>query len=144
LLTLRMLLLPAKYGPSVNARATVVEQMLEKIRALPQVASSSSIHFLPLGGTIGSGSAVYRADRPTPAPGFMPTAGFSIVSDDYFRTMGIPLIAGREFDRRDRGNSPQVAIINQAAARMLYPDENPIGKQLVVVWSGPPQAEIVG
>jgi len=58
--------------------------------------------------------------------------------------VGIPLIAGREFDVRDRLGGPPVAVINQAAARMLYPDENPVGKQLIVAWSGPPQAEIVG
>src|SRR5215471_7591726 len=144
LLTLRMLLVPAKYGPNRNAAATVIEQMLERIRAVPQITGAASIHFLPLSGTIGSGSGVYRADRPAPAPGLMPTAGFSLISDEYFRTMGIPLIAGREFDVRDRLDGPPVAIINQAAARMLYPDENPVGKQLIVAWSGPPQAEIVG
>ena len=144
LLTLRMLLIPAKYGPNRNAAATVIEQMLGTIRAVPQITGAASIHFLPLSGTIGSGSGVYRADRPAPAPGFMPTAGFSLISDEYFRTMGIPLIAGREFDVRDRLGGPPVAVINQAAARMLYPDENPVGKQLIVAWSGPPQAEIVG
>jgi putative ABC transport system permease protein len=143
LLTLRMLLVPAKYGPNVNARGAVVEQMLEKIRALPQVTAAAAIHFLPLNG-VGSASGVYRADRPTPAPGFMPTAGFSVISDDYFQTMGTPMIAGREFDRRDRAGSPLVAVINQAAARMLYPNEDPIGKQLMVQWTGDPQAEIVG
>ena len=58
--------------------------------------------------------------------------------------MGIPLIAGREFDSHDRIGSAFVAVINQAAAHMLYPNENPIGKSLTVDWDGPPQAEIVG
>jgi predicted permease len=74
----------------------------------------------------------------------MPAAGFSIISDGYFQTMGIPMAAGREFDSRDRSGAPLVAVINQAAARMLYPGENPIGKTLMVVWNGPPQAQIVG
>jgi len=143
LLTLRMLLVPAKYGANLNARATVVEEMLAKIRALPQVSAAASIHWLPMNG-IGSGSGVYRADRPKPQPGSMPGAGFSIISDGYFHAMGIPLIAGREFDSRDRSGATLVAVINRAAARMLYPDENPLGKQLMVQWNGPPQAEIVG
>jgi putative ABC transport system permease protein len=143
LLTVRMFISPGKYGADLNARAAVVEQMLAKIRALPQVTAASSIHFLPLGGT-GSGSGVYRADRPAPAPGTMPGAGFSVISDGYFHTMGTPLIAGREFDSHDRTGSKLVTVINQAAARILYPGENPIGKQLMVEWSGPPQAEIVG
>jgi putative ABC transport system permease protein len=121
----------------------VVEQMLEKIRALPQVTAAASIHFLPLAGG-GSGSGVYRGDRPTPEPGLIPMAGFSVISDGYFQAMGISVITGREFDPRDRQGSPLVAVINQAAARMLYPNEEPIGKQLMVQWNGPPQAEIVG
>jgi hypothetical protein len=105
--------------------------------------AAASIHFLPLNG-IGSGSDVHRADQPTPAPGSMLGAGFSVISDGYFHTMGIPLLAGREFDSRDRSGSTLVAVINWAAARMLYPNENPIGKQLMVDWNGPPQAEIIG
>jgi putative ABC transport system permease protein len=74
----------------------------------------------------------------------VPGAGFSVVSEGYFHAMGIPLMAGREFDSRDRSGAPLVAVINRAAAHMLYPDENPIGKHLMVQWTGPPQAEIVG
>ena len=64
---LSMLLSPAKYGPNLHARAAVVERMLARIRALPQVTSAASIHFLPLSG-MGSGSGVYRADRADAAP----------------------------------------------------------------------------
>jgi putative ABC transport system permease protein len=142
-LTMRMLLVPFKYGPDLNARASVLERMLEQIRAVPQVSAAASIHFLPMGG-IGSGSGVFRADRPEPAPGSMPGAGFSIISDGYFQAMRIPLVAGREFDSRDRAGAPMVAMVNQAAARMLYPDEDPIGKTVTVAWTGPPQAQIVG
>jgi len=81
---------------------------------------------------------------PTPLPGSTPDAGFSVISDGYFHTMGIPLVSGREFDSRDLAASKLVAVINQAAARMLYGNENPLGKQLMVQWNGPPQAEIVG
>lgn len=143
LLTVRMLLLRAKYGSDLHARAAVVDQILEKIRVLPRVTAAASIHLLPLGG-IGSGSGVYRADRPRPAPGTGHGAGFSVISDGYFHAMGIPLIAGREFDERDRMGAPMVAVINQAAARMLYPDEDPIGRRLTVEWNGPPEAQIVG
>src|SRR5581483_10274503 len=121
--TVRMLLVPARYAPDRNARADVVRRMLERIRALPQVTAAASIHFLPLSGM---------------------DAGFSVISDGYFHTMGIPLIAGREFGSGDRPGSTPVAVINRTAARILYGDENPIGKQLAVEWDGPPQAEIVG
>src|SRR5262249_27306096 len=143
LITVRMLLVPARYGADLKARSAVVERMLTQIRALPQVTAASSIHFLPMGG-IGAGSGVERADRPAPAPGTGHGAGFSVISDHYFQTMGTPLVAGREFDERDRAGAPLVAVINQALARTLYPGEDPIGKQLSVDWNGPPQAQIVG
>ena len=52
------------------------------------------------------------------------------VSEDYFRTLAIPIVAGRAFDERDRARSPTVAIVSQAVARQLWPDMNPIGQQL--------------
>ena len=113
LLTLRMLLVPAKYGPDLNARSAVIERMLAGIRGLPQVSAAASIHFLPMNG-MGAGSSVYRGDRPTPTPDKMPLAGFSVVSDGYFQTMGTPILAGREFDRRDRMGAPLVAVVNQS------------------------------
>lgn len=143
LVSVRMLLVEAKYGTDLSARAAVVERMLESIRALPQVTAAASIQLLPLGG-IGAGSDVRRADRPAPAPGTGHGAGFSVISDGYFHAMGIPLIVGREFDEHDRMGAPMVAVINQGAARMLYPGEDPIGKELIVDWDGPPQARIVG
>ncbi len=55
-----------------------------------------------------------------------------MVSPEYFRTMGIPLLRGREFDSRDRPDSPPVIIINQTVATDYWPDEDPIGKRMVV------------
>jgi hypothetical protein len=74
---------------------------------------------------IGSAWGVYRGDRPTLAPGTGPSAGFSVVSDGYFQTMGIPVLTGRGFTERDRMGAPLVAVINQAAVRLLYPGETP-------------------
>jgi len=66
-----------------------------------------------------------------------------VISSGYFQTMGIPLLAGRDFDRRDHLKSPPVALINQAAARQFYPAESPIGKRLRIWWNIP-EVEIVG
>ncbi len=139
LLTFRMLLLPK----SAPRRGAVMQQILERVRALPQVTSASSIHILPMTGG-NSGSDYYRTDRPAPAPGAGIGGGFSIISDDYFKTMGIPLLMGREFELRDRLGSPSVAVLNQLAARQIFPGENPIGKRLNVFWNGEPEAEVVG
>jgi putative ABC transport system permease protein len=144
LLTLRMMLIFNKYAGDVPRRAAIVADTLQKLRVLPQVQSASSIHVLPMMGT-NSGSDYNRADRPEPAPGSGTGGEVSVVSDDYFRTMGIPMIAGRDFDRRtDRFGTPGVAILNRAAASMLFSGENPLGKRLRVFWSFVTNAEIVG
>ena len=129
-LTARMMLVFNKYARDLPRRAGVVEETLERIRALPQVISASSIHILPMLGT-NSGTGYYRADRPAPEPGSGTGGEVSVVSDRYFRTMGIPMLEGREFDRsRDRMGGPGVAILNRAGARTLFPGEDAIGKRL--------------
>ena len=52
-----------------------------------------------------------------------------IVAPNYFSTLGIPLVSGRVFTDRDRQNAPEVAVINEAAARKFFPNENPIGRR---------------
>jgi len=128
-------------------RADLMRGMLDRIRSLPMVASASSIHLLPMTG-MNSGSWYYRLDRPKPGPGSMAGGDVSVISDGYFATMGIPLLAGREFDQRDRAGSPLVAILNRTAANRYFPGEIPIGKRMDVSWTrigrGPDEVEIVG
>jgi putative ABC transport system permease protein len=146
LLAFRMVLFTpgSTYEQVLALRAGRMQQMLERIRALPDVAAASSIHLLPLTG-MQSGTWYYRADRPSPPPGTSRGGDVSVVSDDYFRTMGIAMMAGREFDSRDRAGAPKVVILNQSAVRKFYPGENPIGKQLSIAWGqGPNISEIIG
>ena len=146
LLAFRMVLVtPAPSFDQVLAlRAERVQQMLERIRALPGVAAASSIHLLPMTG-MQSGTSYYRADRPAPPPGNLRGGDVSVVSDEYFRTMGIAMLAGREFDSRDRAGAPKTVILNQTAARKFYPGENPMGKRLSIAWGqGPNVSEIIG
>jgi hypothetical protein len=91
-----------------------------------------------------SGSGYYRSDRPAPGPGVLSGSDVSVVSDGYFHTMGIPLLAGREFEERDRADAPEVAILNQTAARQNFPGESPIGRRMHVFWTGPPEVDIIG
>jgi putative ABC transport system permease protein len=144
LLTTRMTLIFNKYAPDVPRRAAIVANTLERLRALPHVKSASSIHILPMMGT-NSGTDYDRYDQPPPPPGAGLGGEVSIVSDDYFRTMGIPLIAGREFDRRiDRIGTPPVAVVSREAAKMLFGNENPIGKRVRVQWGGASNPEVIG
>ena len=142
-LTVRMLLNVSKYGGNLQRRAAVMQDMVGRLRSLPGVSSAASIHLLPMTG-MQSGSWYTRADRPEPPAGTDRGGDVSVISDGYFRTMGIPIVAGRDFDSRDRFGSPGVAILNQTAARQIFPGENPIGKRLRVWWSVVRDAEIVG
>jgi putative ABC transport system permease protein len=141
-LAMRITLIFRKYAFSLPRRAAVVEDTLERVRALPQVKSASSIHSLPTRPM--SGTWYERADRPPSPPGAQTGGDVSVISGDYFRTMGIPMIAGREFDRRDHIGSPGVAILNREGAKMLFGEENPMGKRLRVAWSGASDVEIIG
>jgi putative ABC transport system permease protein len=146
-LTVRMLLSVAKYG-DVPRRAAFVDDVLARVRALPQVTSASSVHILPL--LMQSGTGYHRVDRPAPEPGAAVGGAVSVVSPGYFRTMGVPLKAGRDFTASDRLETPRVVIINETMARRVFPGEEPLGKRLNVMWSSrlrtgkPPEWEIVG
>jgi len=144
LLTFRMNLMAAApdFSQFQARRAWLARQMIDRVRALPGVRAASSIHLLPLSGD-NSGSWYSRADRPAPPPA-QGGGDVSVISDGYFRTMGIPMLAGREFEERDRAGSPLVAIINQRLARMAYPGEDPIAKHLRVSWGRDVEVEIVG
>jgi putative ABC transport system permease protein len=142
LLAVRMTLIFNKYARDLPRRAGVVTQMLDRLRQLPMVESASSNSSLPTRQSAGSG--YNRADRPAPAPGAGKGGDVAVVSDDYFRTMKIPVLAGREFDRRDRIASPSVVVLNRSAARLLFDNEDPIGKPLQVQWAGATNPQVIG
>jgi putative ABC transport system permease protein len=117
--------------------------MLDRIRTLPGVVADGAIGILPMEGT-NSGTAYYRADRPDPAPNARPGGEVSIITPGYFEAMRVPMIRGRPFNARDRSGSPDVAILNQSAARMLFPGENAVGKRVKVQWTNNDVVEVVG
>jgi predicted permease len=106
------------------------EEVLARVRALPQVVSVGVASSVPYGG-FGQGVEIEAVGKPTPQPGERQGSRIAAVSHDYFSTLQIALIQGRFFDPVDEqpGNSPSV-IINQTFARQIWPDENPIGQQI--------------
>jgi putative ABC transport system permease protein len=139
-LTVRMLLLPTQKD---EGRAEAVREMLDRIRALPGVVADGSIGILPMEGT-NSGTPYFRADRPDPAPSDRPGGDVSIITPGYFEAMRIPMFRGRAFNAHDRAGSPLVAILNQSAARMLFPGEDAVGKRVKVQWTNDDVVEVVG
>jgi putative ABC transport system permease protein len=139
-LTVQMLLLPVR---DRAFHAEFVTEALARVRALPGVSAAGSIGRLPMDGD-NSGSWYYRADRPDPPLGQRPGGDISIITPGYFSAMTIPLVKGRDFEDRDRIGSPPVAILNQTAARVLFGDEEVLGRRLKVSWSDAREVEVVG
>jgi putative ABC transport system permease protein len=116
-----------------------------RIRALPGVADASVITFLPFKG-MGSGPYFWRSDRAQPAPGQEPVTDVRMVQPRYFETMNIPLRRGRTFSDADNDpKAPLRFVVNDALARQMFGNEDPIGKRLVVLMRNEnPPGEIVG
>jgi putative ABC transport system permease protein len=138
-ITARMLLLPGK--PTSQAQA--LSDILSRLKALPQVISASSISIPPMAG-INSATWYYRADLPEPASANRPAGDISIVMPDYFRTMGIPMLVGRDFGSQDRFGGNHVGVLNRTAAQLLFGSQNPLGKRLTVSWNNAGNVEVVG
>jgi len=127
-LTLGITLPQAKYS-TPEAAINFFRQLLERTTTMPGVQAAGTINMLPmqLWGT--NGDIYIEGDPPYP-PGREPIAELRMVSPDYFRALGIPLVAGRFFDARDQWAAEPVIIINQALARRYLPNQNPVGKRL--------------
>ena len=114
-------------------------ELTERLQVLPRVVNASVIFQLPLGGRAASTSVAIEG-RPVD-PGDRPTAVIQMAGPEYFRTMGIPLVKGREFTDRDDLGAPPVLIINEAMARQHFPNEDPIGKRIAPGFSTVPVSE---
>ena len=133
-LTASVSLPPAKYKEN-EPRITFYKQLLERVRSLPGVESASATATLPLGGG-GWGRGVTVEGFPVLPVGQAPVIQHTVVTPDYFRTMGITLLAGRDFNDADAKGSPDVTIIDERLAREYWPNESPIGKRIRF---GPPE-----
>jgi macrolide transport system ATP-binding/permease protein len=110
---------------------TFQDELIQRIRALPGVEAAAYAREVPL--SYGSFSSTpIAADGYEPQPNEQPTAEYNEVSPDYFATMGIPLVSGREFTRADDENAPRVAIVNQTMVARYWRGQNPIGQRLQV------------
>jgi predicted permease len=103
--------------------------LTERIRTLPGVEAVSVAALVPLGGGFGM-NFVANVEGHAPQPGESLTLDYNIVGSDYFRTLKIPLLEGREFLASDTDSSAKVAIVNETAARRFWPGQNPIGRRL--------------
>ena len=105
------------------ARGAFKQDLLQKMRALPGVVSAAEVEILPLSGGSTDNEVWREGGNQTRLVSL-----FNSTSDGYFKAMGIPLIAGRDFSPQDTVSSPKVAIVNQTFARKIGLSTNPIGK----------------
>src|SRR5262245_5175538 len=117
----------AKY--SGGRIAAFYQQTLERVRALPGVEAAATTNSLPLSGSQpGTGFGI----EGRPSPTFLTfTAGWRIISPDYFRTFRIPLVKGRLFAESDGADTPPVVVVNESLARIYFADEDPLGKRII-------------
>lgn len=142
-LTMQFRLPATKY--STNDRiADMFTRAIAEVRAVPGVARAALVRATPLNGNGETlpyeveGSGVVDPRR-------LPSAHRNIVSSDYFETLGVPRLAGRDFSADDRAGSLPVAIVNEQLAKKLAPDGSAIGKRLrVSPADGSPWVTVVG
>jgi len=145
LLTLRLTLPEARY-PHQGQREAFYSQVLQRISAIPGVRSVAASHHLPLAPSMFRGwlSVPGRADSRQDEPPTDPPVPIAAVSPDYFRTMGIPLLAGRHFTETDGPGAPRVVILSESVARHLFQNEDPIGQRVMVPGPGKGVPTVIG
>jgi predicted permease len=140
--------LPGEAYRAPAARLQFVDRVLERLRALPGVQAAASAGYAPM-GQMRASRRFAPEDRPRPGPGAEPLAVDLPVGPGYFDVMGIPLVAGRVFDKSDGPAAPQVLVVSETFAREVFPGENAIGKRIGYYSARPggqppPSREIVG
>ena len=120
---------PAQY-PDPASRGRFAERLQAELQTAPGVEAASITDGVPLSGNFSS-SPYARADG-NPVPVNQRPLGLTrSVSPGYFRTLGIPLLSGRDFTVQDKLDSPLVVILSNSTAKKLFPNENPIGRQIL-------------
>jgi putative ABC transport system permease protein len=132
-LTLKTMLPLPKYAPSV-ARQQFYDQVLAETRALPGVTSAAYVSFTPFTMRGGMWEVLTTTPDPTNAGGFaappdVRRASLRMVTPDYFKTLGIPVLHGRDINANDTLESPGVAVVSRSFVEQYYPGQDPIGRQ---------------
>jgi putative ABC transport system permease protein len=118
--------------PYESARGFAVQRaILDHLKRLPGIRSASAANVLPIGGGLWTRGVqvegyTFRADESD-------SVGFNVIAPDYFDTLNTPLILGREFNERDTGESPKVAIVNESFARYFFSDAPALGRHVTSV-----------
>ena len=138
-LTMDISLPTVKYA-GAQKQIQFFDDLLRRVSALPGVRSSAISAALPL--IPKRITPILAEGQPEVPLAERPFIIIEAISPDWFKTMRVPLLAGREFTEADKAGSPNVVIVNQALARRYWPNENPIGKHIIMGRLTP--SEVVG
>jgi predicted permease len=138
--------LPQTGYPDVGTIMRFYDQLHSRASAINGIKSDALISILPLAPKSISFVPFTRPDRPPARLEDKPTTNYRIVTPDYFRTMGIPLLDGRSFTESDDAEHSPVAIVSTIVAKNHFPDRSPIGQRILVddTDGDPRQVEIIG
>ncbi|MBO0862196.1 MAG: ABC transporter permease [Chloracidobacterium sp.] len=134
--------LPETRYPKAAQASTFFQELIRRVESLPGVESASLSTVQPLSG-VAINDPFSIEGRPLDFNNAL-VAGWQYVTPNFFRTLGIPIVAGRDFTERDTSDTSGAAIINEAMARRYFPNEDPIGKRLTLGLPRPPWLTIVG
>ncbi len=127
-------------GYADSTGPVMVEQLLQRIRAMPGVVSAGMSSHAPLGFG-GNSSQGLRVDGYTPVPGENMSIQYGYVSGGYFETVGTPILKGRGITDEDQATSQSVIVVNQAFVDRFYKGQDPLGKR---IFRGGDTAVVVG
>jgi predicted permease len=126
-----------------QAGAEFFERVLDDTRALPGVTSATMANVIPLSGS-NNGTTVWIEHAPTVVGQRLPQVYFNVVATDYFRTLRIPLLRGRDVTTADGAASDRVVVINETMARRFWPSEEALGRRLSTDGPSGPWVRVVG
>ena len=130
-LTLQMSLPRAGY-PEPAQRAQFYEQLVERVRAVPGVASAGVINYVPMDRSGNSSSQFHVEGEPAPPQDRRPYANYVVVSPGYFEAAGARLLRGRGFGGGDDERAPRVCVVNESLARRHFPAGDAVGRRIVI------------
>ena len=141
-ITMRVALPGSRYPQAAN-RVQFFQRLFQRIDVLPGVEAAGANSSIPLAGP-GAATSFEVVGKPAPPRGEEPVADVRVVTNNYFKAVGTPLLKGRLFNEQDPADSRDRIIINQAMAEKYFPGEDPIGRKVRVSWNDTRDDEIIG
>jgi putative ABC transport system permease protein len=134
--------IPREKYPEGRQLAAICRDILERVQRLPGVDAAGMVNRLPLVGSTQIG--MIELERSMAPANRIDNVDWRSATPDYFRALGIPLVAGRPFNDADREGAPIVGIIDEHIARLAWPGESAVGKRFRVPFGDSPWITIVG